>query len=181
MSLRDAIKPKHDAAEAHPFTAFLLSGSITKEVYGDLLFNMTVIYTALEDRMRKIGTFNDTPEMFRAEIMGQDLDELDINGVTVHQSTLDCVARIDEVTDHDLMAYTYLYHMADMYGGQMIKKCIPGSGKRFDFENRPALIAKIREHLTDDLADEANRAFDYTLELFDELSREHPQSTRGYN
>jgi hypothetical protein len=79
------------------------------------------------------------------------------------------------------MAYVYLYHMADMYGGQMIKKCIPGSGKRFDFENRPALIAKIREHLTDDLAEEANIAFDYTLELFDELYREHSQPNRGYN
>lgn len=181
MSLRDAIKDKHDAAEAHPFTELLLSGHIPKQTYGELLYNMTVIYTALEDRMRKLGTFNDTPEMFRAEIMGQDLDELDIDGVTVHQSTLNCLERIEEVSDHDLMAYTYLYHMADMYGGQMIKKRIPGSGKRFDFNDRPALIAKIREHLTDDLADEANRAFDFTLELFDEIYREHSQPTRGYD
>lgn len=169
MSLRDAIKDKHDAAEAHPFTALLLSGQIPKQTYGELLFNMTAIYAALESRMRQIGTFNDTPEMFRAEIMAQDLDELGIDVMTIHQSTLDCLDRIEEVSDHDLMAYFYLYHMADMYGGQMIKKHIPGSGKRFEFENRPALIAKIREHLTDDLAYEANRAFGYTLELFDEL------------
>lgn len=169
MSLRDAIKDKHDAAEAHPFTALLLSGQIPKQTYGELLFNMTAIYAALESRMRQIGTFNDTPEMFRAEIMAQDLDELGIDVMTIHQSTLDCLDRIEEVSDHDLMAYFYLYHMADMYGGQMIKKHIPGSAKRFQFTDRPALIAKIREHLTDDLADEANRAFDYTLELFDEL------------
>ncbi len=169
MALRDAIKAKHDAAEAHPFTALLLSGRISEQKYGELLFNMTAIYAALESRMRQIGTFNDTPEMFRAEIMAQDLDELGIDVMTIHQPTLDCLDRIEEVSDHDLMAYFYLYHMADMYGGQMIKKHIPGSGKRFEFENRPALIAKIREHLTDDLADEANRAFGYTLELFDEL------------
>lgn len=169
MSLRDAIKDKHDAAEAHPFTALLLSGQIPKQTYGELLYNMTVIYAALESRMRQIGTFNDMPEMFRAEIMVQDLTELELDSVNVYKPTLDCLERIKEVSDHDLMAYFYLYHMADMYGGQMIKKHIPGSGKRFIFEDRPALIAKIREHLTDDLADEANRAFGYTLELFDEL------------
>jgi heme oxygenase len=169
MSLREAIKAKHDAAEAHPFTALLLSGGISAQKYGEFLYNMTVTYSALESRMRQLGTFDDTPEMFRAEIMAQDLEELDLDVVKIHQSTLKCLDRIEEVSDHDLMAYCYLYHMGDMYGGQMIKKNIPGSGKRFDFENRAALIAKIREHLTDDLADEANRAFGYTLELFDEL------------
>jgi len=169
MTLRDAIKDKHEAAEAHPFTELLLSGQIPKQTYGELLYNMTAIYSALESRMRQIGTFNDTPEMFRAEIMAQDFDELDLDSVTMHKSTHDCIDRIEEVSDHQLMAYFYLYHMADMYGGQMIKKHIPGSGKRFQFTDRPALIAKIREHLTDDLADEANRAFGYTLELFDEL------------
>lgn len=169
MTLRKAIKDKHDAAEAHPFTALLLSGSIPKQTYGELLYNMTLIYAALESRMRQIGTFNDSPEMFRAEIMARDYDELDLDSVTIHKSTLACIDRIEEVSDHDLMAYFYLYHMADMYGGQMIKKHIPGSAKRFEFTDRPALIAKIREHLTDDLADEANRAFGYTLELFDEL------------
>jgi heme oxygenase len=169
MALRDAIKDKHEAAEAHPFTELLLSGHIPKQTYGELLYNMTAIYSALESRMRQIGTFNDTPEMFRAEIMAQDFDELDLDSVTMHKSTHDCIDRIEEVSDHQLMAYFYLYHMADMYGGQMIKKHIPGSGKRFQFTDRPALIAKIREHLTDDLADEANRAFGYTLELFDEL------------
>lgn len=169
MSLRDAIKDKHDAAEAHPFTALLLSGQIPVQMYGDLLYNMTVIYAAIEDRMRKLGTFDDVPEMFRAGLMAEDLDELEIESVTVHNSTLKCLDRIEEVSDRDLMAYIYLYHMADMYGGQMIKKCIPGSGKRFQFTDRAALIAKIREQLTDDLADEANRAFGYTLELFNEL------------
>ena len=169
MALRDAIKVKHDTAEAHPFTALLLSGQIPKQTYGKLLFNTMLIYAAMEDRMRKIGTFNDTPEMFRTEIMVQDLTELELDSVNVYKPTLDCLERIKEVSDHDLMAYFYLYHMADMYGGQMIKKHIPGSAKRFEFTDRPALIAKIREHLTDDLADEANRAFGYTLELFDEL------------
>jgi heme oxygenase len=169
MTLRDAIKDKHEAAEAHPFTELLLSGQIPTQMYGEFLYNMTAIYSALESRMRQIGTFNDTPEMFRAEIMAQDFDELDLDSVTMHKSTHDCIDRIEEVSDHQLMAYFYLYHMADMYGGQMIKKHIPGSGKRFQFTDRPALIAKIREHLTDDLADEANRAFGYTLELFDDL------------
>ena len=43
----------------------------------------------------------------------------------------------------------------------------------YEFENRPELIAKVREMLTDDLADEANVCFDFVLELFDELAIEH--------
>jgi heme oxygenase len=173
MSLRDAIKPKHDAAEAHPFTAFLLSGSISKEAYGDLLYNYLVIYEAIEERIKAIGSFNDVPEIFRVDQMMEDLQELQPLSVEAFPSTAACVARVNVVTDHDLMAYFYLYHMADMYGGQMIRKTIPGSARRFDFENRPALIARIREKLTDDLADEANVAFDFTLDLFDELAAKH--------
>ena len=105
MSLRDAIKDKHDAAEAHPFTELLLSGHIPKQTYGELLYNMTAIYSALESRMRQIGTFNDSPEMFRAEIMAQDFDELDLDSVTMHKSTHDCIDRIEKVSDQQLMAY----------------------------------------------------------------------------
>jgi heme oxygenase len=56
-----------------------------------------------------------------------------------------------------------------MYGGAMIAKRIPGSGKMYQFENKQELIAMVREKLDDSLADEANKCFDFAIKLFEEL------------
>lgn len=170
MSLRDAIKDQHDAAEAHPFTALMLSGSMTPEKYAEHLANHYVIFSAIEERMRKTGLFKDMPDIFRAERIRTDARELTSEAQPVHGATIRCVDRIEEIDDRQVMAYVYVYHFADMFGGQMIKSKVPGSGSRFEFEDRSGLIAKVRPMLGDDLADEAKRAFAYTLELFDELA-----------
>ena len=39
MALRELIKDAHDSAENHPFVKKLFAGQITKEEYGDFLFN----------------------------------------------------------------------------------------------------------------------------------------------
>jgi hypothetical protein len=63
--------------------------------------------------------------------------------------------------------------MGDMYGGQVIKKLIPGAGTMYDFTDRQIAIKKLREKLSVTMADEANIAFDYALELLDVISDEH--------
>jgi heme oxygenase len=173
MSLREAIKPQHDAAEQHPFTVMLLAGKLPVETYANYLYNHLSIYATIENRIKKLGTFDQYPEVFRANKIAEDLEELDTSVFHIYESTHRCTERINSVSDKDLMAYFYLYHMADMYGGQMIKKVIPGSGRRFDFEDKAALVAAIRSKLTDDLADEAKVAFSFALDLFDELVDEY--------
>lgn len=170
MSLRDAIKAQHDAAEAHPFTALMLSGAVSPAKYAEHLANHYVIFSAIEERMRKTGLFDDMPGLFRAERIRADVLELTREAQPVHGATVRCVDRVMEVDDLQLLAYVYVYHFADMFGGQMIKSKVPGSGSRFDFDDRSALISKVRAMLGDDLADEAQRAFGFTLELFDELA-----------
>jgi hypothetical protein len=59
-----------------------------------------------------------------------------------------------------------------MYGGQMIKKVVPGSGAMYEFENKKELIEKVRAMLTMDLADEANVAMQFAIDLFEELANE---------
>jgi len=51
----------------------------------------------------------------------------------------------------------------------MIKKRAPGSGKMYDFEDSYKLIQDTRAKLHDDMADEANRAFEFAMQLFKEL------------
>jgi heme oxygenase len=72
----------------------------------------------------------------------------------------------------DLLAHIYVRHFGDMYGGQMIKKRNPGSGKMYEFENVEELKTTVRAMLHDDMADEANLCFEFAMQLFEELGDE---------
>ena len=68
-----------------------------------------------------------------------------------------------------LIAHMYVRHFGDMYGGAMIAKRVPGSGKMYQFEDKEDLKVHLRGLLNDDMADEANRCFGYAIRLFEEL------------
>jgi hypothetical protein len=67
------------------------------------------------------------------------------------------------------MAHIYVRHMGDLSGGQMIAKKVPGSGRYYQFEDVDVLKNKIRERLSDELAEEANLAFDFSIAMFQQL------------
>ena len=174
MSLRDAIKAKHDAAEAHPLTAVMFSGQMTPAMYYTMLANQLVVYAQVESRAEQLGLLDDLPGLARSANIVNDVNELArVYDVGVLEN-LPCSAKhADHVGSLDakgVLAHMYVIHMGDMYGGQMLKSKLPGSCTRYDFENRSALVAALRQKLTDDLADEANVAFDFTLEFFDALA-----------
>jgi heme oxygenase len=56
-----------------------------------------------------------------------------------------------------------------MYGGQMIKKRNPGSGKMYEFNEVETLKTIVRAKLKDSMADEANTCFEFAMKLFEEL------------
>jgi heme oxygenase len=57
-----------------------------------------------------------------------------------------------------------------MFGGQMLKSLVPSTGRMYDFENNlPALRMKMREFAKPNLAEEANKAFDYTIDIVNEI------------
>jgi heme oxygenase len=56
-----------------------------------------------------------------------------------------------------------------MYGGQIIKKRNPGSGKMYEFENVEELKVQLRALLHDDMADEARKCFEFAMKLFEQL------------
>jgi heme oxygenase len=68
-----------------------------------------------------------------------------------------------------LLAHIYVRHFGDMHGGQIIKKFNPGSGTMYDFDNVEELKTRIRGLLSDDMADEANKCFEFAIKLFNEL------------
>ncbi len=169
MALRDAIKDRHDKAEKHRFVVLLLSGQLPTEAYAEYLFNQAICYLALEQEADKHELLADIPGIRRAALIEQDAEELERNA-RIHSSTREYVQYVGTLPPALLWAHIYARHFADMYGGQMIKKVAPGSGRMYEFEDRSGLIAKVREKLSDDLADEANRVLDFALRLFDEVA-----------
>jgi hypothetical protein len=59
--------------------------------------------------------------------------------------------------------------MGDLYGGKLISRVVPGTGRWYQFENRAELAKQFSERITLELADEALTAFDYYGNIFKEL------------
>jgi heme oxygenase len=175
MSLRELIKDAHDSAENHPFVKKLFAGQITKDEYADFLFNQKHCYAALEQAAESLGLMEDIRPIKRTAKIAQDLRDLhrDKSRQHLHISTISYCDYVKTCSKEQLLAHLYVRHFGDMYGGQMLKKLVPGNGTMYDFDNRSELIAKVRESLTDELAEEANIVFQYAIALFDELANEH--------
>ena len=170
MSLRDAIKEKHDKAEQHRFVCLLLSGNMPALVYAEYLANQAACYRALESEASVL--LDGLDGLRRADLIAQDAAELG-SDLHIHDSTRAYVTYLETVATDKLWAHIYGRHFADLYGGQMIKKVAPGAGRMYEFEDRSGLIAAIRPKLSDGLAEEANRVFDFALQLFDEVADAH--------
>ena len=65
------------------------------------------------------------------------------------------------------MAHLYTWHMGDMFGGQMIKKIVPGSHRALEFEDTKTLMTNIRAKLDDSMGDEANIAFEWAIKIME--------------
>ena len=174
-SLREAIHDLHHVAENTRFTKLLLSGDITPEAYSKFLQNLYPIYSLIEGYATRNSLLTEIFSIQRADLIRKDIKELDCLPVSISRSTQLYLEHIDYINKHNpklLLAHLYNRHFGDMYGGQMIKKVVPGSGEMYEFENKKELIEKVRDMLTMDLADEANVAMQFAIDLFEELANE---------
>jgi heme oxygenase len=171
MSLREAIADKHHLAEVHPFAQVLLSGNITNSQYGNYLAKLWRIYAAIERRADEFGLFDTLPGLHRAPLIRQDMEAMLGASTAFPSKTVAAyVNYIYTLNKQELLAHIYVRHMGDMYGGQLIKSKVPGDHAMYAFEERPKLIVGLRALLNDDLADEANVAFDWVLRIFDDMA-----------
>lgn len=178
MSLREITKDKHHEAETTKFAKLLLSGKIEKEDYANYLAQMLEVYSMLEYQCAVNGFLDDLAGLPRFHGIFDDLCEIDPeqSNRKILGSTKEYVKYLADLgADPDrcnlLKAHLYCRHMGDLAGGQIIKKQVAGisSGKFYDFGNADYLKTKIREMMSDDLGDEANVAFDYTIRIMKDL------------
>jgi heme oxygenase len=172
--LREVTQEKHQAVEALPFIQYLLQGNITQEHYVMYLAEMLEIYRHLENLAAMAGLLDDMPELPRAQRMRQDLDELspdyqaELSSAT--RRYLDYLSTLYESErSADIFAHVYVRHLGDMYGGKLIARRVPGTGRWYEFDNRGDLVKRFNAKLSMDLAPEALVAFDWFGKIFQDL------------
>ena len=182
MNLKELTWENHKSAERKAFAGILLSGKISAELYHKYLVNQLSNYTVIEYALKKLAFPDEFRGVFRTNKIIRDVYELENDFGCRHRLSLitkstaeyvDHVHALLEKEDVDgVIAHMYVRHFGDMYGGAIIAKRVPGSGKMYEFDDKEKLKHDIRLLLNDTMADEANKCFEYAIRLFEELSNE---------
>ena len=177
MSLREITKDLHHEAETTKFAKLLLSGKIEKSDYRNYLYNLLAVYDPIEWYARRQGMFEKMPGLPRLRAIHDDFKELD-DGEYLYltPATLDYQAYLHQIGNdpekqHLIKAHLYCRHMGDLNGGLIIKRQVThiSQGRFYDFEDADALKTQIRRELTDDLGDEARKAFVFAIHMMKDL------------
>jgi heme oxygenase len=176
--LKELTWENHSKAERTEHARKLLKG-MTPEEYHRYIYNQYVMYAVLESKAREHGVLKDIEDVCRADAIRADMEEIESkfdiqrNGDLLCQVVADYTEYVLHMRDKDeFLAHIYVRHFGDMYGGQMIKKRNPGSGKMYEFNDVEQLKTTVRKMLHDDMADEANICFQFAMQLFEELESE---------
>ena len=167
MSLKELTKEKHTEAERTPFMHATIKGKIPKAIWADYSYNKMLWYGAIETKARAEGLLDDLKGIDRAHALYLDAKEmLDGNFPKFRQEAIDYHRYILDLPEGKVAAHLYVWHMGDLFGGQMIKKILDYVPHRnLEFADVDGLKTAIRTKLTDDLGDEANLAFDWAIKI----------------
>jgi heme oxygenase len=172
MSLKELTQERHALAENTAFMRSVFAGTMRPEIWTDYTYQKFQWYYAIEDQAGKMGLLEELPGIARAHLIRDDFyDMISGNHDTYffRPITGEYVQYINGLDDAKrVLAHLYTWHMGDMFGGQMIKKLIDAPHRHLDFDNAQALMMTMRGMLTDDLADEANIAFDWAIRILSE-------------
>ena len=169
LPLKDAIAEKHSLAEKMTFNQRMFNGELSDEEYILYLCQQLAIFDAIE--VHELPH----PSLDRAGNVFQDIKELVGEGqiqITPLVSTNEYRKYLNTLTQEQLLPHVYLNYLAIMFGGQMMKSKVPGSGRMYEFDGDMREIAgTIRAVQKDEWADEANKALLYNINILDELQR----------
>jgi len=172
MSLKELTLNKHREAEQTRFMQAVIQKQLPTEVWTDFIYQKWLFYKLLEGLAGAYCGFNQQPCIYRAFLLYQDFIELSKGSpYNFKSSTLDYYNYLQtlEKKPVKIIAHMYVWHMGDLYGGQMIRKLTPGNNLALQFDDRDNLIAFIRAKCDDSMAAEADIAFDYAIKIMNEL------------
>ena len=172
MTLKELTSNKHSEAENHPFIKLVLNKEISAFEYAFFLSQKFDLYFKLEQVANKLNLLNDIADIQRVKKIKKDLKEFDLTNIFTLKNTNKYIAHLDNIkTDTEkVLSHVYVHHMGDMMGGQILKKLVPGSGNMYDFDHDIKILAfNLRKKLNINMAEESILAFDFTINIFDEL------------
>jgi heme oxygenase len=167
--LRDITNDKHREVEQTPLIQYMFNEKISEEFYKMYLSELYYIYKQLEECADSFNLFDGLEELPRTKLILDDLFELKALPFDLCKSTEKYLEYLQELDSTQIMAHIYVRHMGDLYGGKMLSRIVPGSGRCYQFDNRKQLVYNFNERITLDLADEALKAFDIFIEIFNEM------------
>lgn len=175
--LKELTWENHQKAERTEHARKLLKGMEPHE-YHKYIYNQFCLYSVLETKAKELNVLEGIEGIARAANIRADMEELEEEYNIQRDASLLCPVIADytqyvmSMSEQDeVLAHIYVRHFGDMYGGQMIKKRNPGSGYMYQFANVDKLKETVRERLHDGMADEANRCFEFAMQLFEELDQ----------
>jgi heme oxygenase len=172
MSLKELTSEKHALAETTPFMKAVFAKTLPMSIWVDYTYQKQLWYKEIEKKAKEFGLLDNLQGIERAELISNDYKAMldSLGGYNTYKEvTKDYVIYIRGLTDaKQVLAHLYTWHMGDLFGGQMIKKIIDAPHSHLDFDNARELMTNMRVMLTDDLADEANLAFDWAIKILAE-------------
>jgi heme oxygenase len=166
LPLKEATSEKHKMAERMPFNIRMFKGLLTKQQYLLYLNQEIQIFRIIENKGLPHS------DLERVKNIQTDIDELKSESAdsgSVLASTRAYSDYLDSLSYEQILPHIYLNYMAIMFGGQMMKKAVPSTGRMYDFENMQESIQSIRKVQKDEWADEVNKGYDYIILIFEEL------------
>jgi heme oxygenase len=171
MSLKELTQERHKAAETTRFMKAVFDHALPMNVWIDYTYQKYAWYKAIEVRAQSLGLLDNLPGIERADLILADYKEMIKDSEVRHHLNLITTDYCDYIKDltepKDILAHLYTWHMGDMFGGQMIKKIIDAPHSHLEFENAKDLMFVLRGMLDDSMGDEANRAFDWAINILE--------------
>lgn len=160
--LREGTKQSHTAAENTAYMKCFLKGIVEREPFRKLLFNLYLVYSALEEELQRHQTHPVIGSMYFAELNRTSNLEKDLafyygdnwrEQIAPLPAGQVYVNRIHEIANADpalLIAHAYTRYMGDLSGGQALKNIVrsalklpPDQGTGLhEFEQIPTIEAK---------------------------------------
>jgi heme oxygenase len=166
MTLKEATAELHSKAEKMDFNQRMFAGKLSNDEYLNYLIQQSYIFQEIENRNLPHSNLQ------RLSSINEDINELGGYKFKISKPTTDYVVYLGDLNQSELNAHIYLNYLALVYGGQMMKSKVPGSGKMYEFEgDMMELIGSIRSIQKDEWATEVNKGFQYIINILDELQK----------
>lgn len=170
MSLKELTSEKHQEAETTPFMKAVFAKALPLKIWADWTYQKALFYSAIEGAAGANRLLNDLPDIRRAFYLWDDFNKMQDKNDKLpnfRPVVIDYYNYLLSISKdpQKIMAHLYVWHMGDLFGGQMIKKIVDAPHRSLDFSDARTLMVNLREKLDDSMGNEANIAFDWAIRM----------------